>query len=60
MVNSVQTIGHKLGRSETRKYSTHQEDPEVKVSLCPCTVPFVNLERLNSFEYECTRKEKST
>ena len=50
MVNSVQTIGHKLGRSETRKYSTDPEDLEVKVSLCPCTDPLVNLERLNSFD----------
>ena len=60
MANSVQTIGHKLGRSETRKYSTHPDDPEIKVSLCPCTDAFVNLERLNSFEYEWTRKERST
>jgi hypothetical protein len=60
MANSVQTIGHKLGRSETRKYSTHPDDPEIKVSLCPCNDPFVNLERLNSFEYEWTRKERST
>ena len=46
-------------RAQTRKLSRHESDTNIRISLCPCTDPYTNMDRLRSLEYEWTRRERN-
>ena len=46
-------------RAQTRKLSRHESDTNIRISLCPCTDPHTNMDRLRSLEYKWTRRERN-